>query len=66
MPRHVVEKWGSRHAGAGSMDFPARGGRLPVDLFTLERGIWASLKQWGPAVVTEGVRDDTALTASLG
>ncbi|MBS7696807.1 MAG: GNAT family N-acetyltransferase [Chelatococcus sp.] len=64
--RHVLEKCGFHHDGAGFRDFPARGGRLPVDLFTLERGIWASLKRWGPAVVVEGVRNDTALTAPLG
>ncbi|MFC7395656.1 GNAT family N-acetyltransferase [Chelatococcus sp. GCM10030263] len=52
--RRVLEKCGFRHDGAGFMDFPARGGRLPVDLFTLERGIWASLKQWTPAVITAG------------
>jgi RimJ/RimL family protein N-acetyltransferase len=52
--RHVLEKCGFRHDGAGFMDFPARGGRLPVDLFTLERCIWASLKQWTPAVITGG------------
>lgn len=63
--RRVLEKCGFRQDGAGFMDFPARGGRLPVDLFTLERGIWASLKQWMPAVVIEGVRDDTATTAPV-
>lgn len=44
--RRVLEKCGFQHEGAGFADFPARGGRLPVDRFRLDRKTWASLKSW--------------------
>ena len=38
--RRVLEKCGFAYQGAALMEFPARGGLFPVDLFLLARRVW--------------------------
>ena len=45
--RHVLEKCGFQWTGVGLCRIRAIHSSAPVDLFRLERGIWASLKSWG-------------------
>jgi RimJ/RimL family protein N-acetyltransferase len=47
--RRVLEKCGFRHEGSAMKLLPARGGMVPLDLFTLERKTWEALSQWGRA-----------------
>jgi RimJ/RimL family protein N-acetyltransferase len=46
--RRVLEKCGFQWNGVGLCRIRAIGSSVPVDRFRLERGIWASLKSWGP------------------
>ncbi len=46
--RHVLEKCGFQWTGVGLCRIRAIQSSAPVDRFRLERGIWASLKSWGP------------------
>jgi hypothetical protein len=43
------------------MDFPARGGALPVDRFVLERRAWAGLKPWTDSGLVPHQRRDEPL-----
>jgi RimJ/RimL family protein N-acetyltransferase len=45
--RRVLEKCGFQWTGVGLCRIRAIHSSAPVDLFRLERGIWASLKSWG-------------------
>src|SRR3974390_2952184 len=45
--RRVLEKCGFQWTGVGLCRIRAIHSSAPVDLFPLERGIWASLKSWG-------------------
>jgi RimJ/RimL family protein N-acetyltransferase len=44
--RNVIEKCGFQFVGSDMADAPARGGRVSVDRFRLQRSTWASLKSW--------------------
>ena len=46
--RRVLEKCGFQWTGVGLCRIRAIGSSVPVDRFRLERGIWTSLKSWGP------------------
>src|SRR5882724_2011601 len=46
--RRVLEKCGFQWNGVGLCRIRAIGSSVPVDRFRLERGIWTSLKSWGP------------------
>jgi RimJ/RimL family protein N-acetyltransferase len=46
--RRVLEKCGFQWTGVGLCRIRALGSSVPVDRFRLERGIWTSLKSWGP------------------
>ena len=46
--RRVLEKCGFQWNGVGLCRIRAIGSSVPVDRFRLERGIWTSLKNWGP------------------
>jgi RimJ/RimL family protein N-acetyltransferase len=45
--RHVLEKCGFQWTGVELHRFLALGSSTPVDLLKLERGVWASIKNWG-------------------
>lgn len=45
--RRVLEKCGFQWTGVGLYRIRALASSAPVDRFRLERGIWASLKNWG-------------------
>lgn len=45
--RRVLEKCGFAYQGSGLREFPARGGRFPVDFFGLDRRAFESIKGWG-------------------
>ena len=45
--RRILEKCGFQWTGVGLCRIRAIHSSAPVDLFRLERGIWASLKSWG-------------------
>jgi RimJ/RimL family protein N-acetyltransferase len=47
--RRVLEKCGFQWTGVGLYRIRAIQSSAPLDLFRLERGIWASLKSWGAA-----------------
>jgi RimJ/RimL family protein N-acetyltransferase len=44
--RKVIEKCGFQFVGSDMAEAPARGGRVAVDRFRLQRSTWASLKSW--------------------
>jgi RimJ/RimL family protein N-acetyltransferase len=46
--RRVLEKCGFQWTGVGLYRIRALSSSAPIDRFRLERGIWASLKSWGP------------------
>ncbi len=46
--RRVLEKCGFQWTGVGLCRIRALASSAPIDRFRLERGIWASLKSWGP------------------
>ena len=46
--RRVLEKCGFQWTGVGLYRIRALASSAPIDRFRLERGIWASLKSWGP------------------
>jgi RimJ/RimL family protein N-acetyltransferase len=46
--RRVLEKCGFQWTGVGLYRIQALASSAPIDRFRLERGIWASLKSWGP------------------
>ena len=46
--RRVLEKCGFQWTGVGLCRIRAIGSSVPVDRFRLERGIWTSLRSWGP------------------
>jgi RimJ/RimL family protein N-acetyltransferase len=46
--RRVLEKCGFQWTGVGLYRIRALASSAPIDRFRLERGIWASLKNWGP------------------
>lgn len=46
--RRLLEKCGFQWTGVGLCRIRALGSSTPIDRFRLERGIWASLKSWGP------------------
>lgn len=46
--RRVLEKCGFQWTGVGLHRIRALGSSAPIDRFRLDRGIWASLKSWGP------------------
>lgn len=46
--RRVLEKCGFQWTGVGLCRVRALASSVPIDRFRLERGIWASLKSWGP------------------
>ena len=46
--RRVLEKCGFQWTGVGLCRIRAIGSSVPVDRFRLDRGIWMSLKSWGP------------------
>jgi RimJ/RimL family protein N-acetyltransferase len=46
--RRVLEKCGFQWTGAGLCRVRALASSVPVDRFRLDRGLWASLKSWGP------------------
>lgn len=45
--RHVLEKCGFQWTGVELHRFLALGSSTPVDRLKLERGVWASIKNWG-------------------
>jgi RimJ/RimL family protein N-acetyltransferase len=45
--RRVLEKCGFQWTGVGLYRIRALNSSAPVDLFRLDRGLWASLKAWG-------------------
>ena len=45
--RRLLEKCGFQWTGVGLCRIRALNSSAPIDRFRLERGIWASLKQWG-------------------
>lgn len=45
--RRILEKCGFQWSGVGLCRVKALGASVPVDRFQLDRGIWASLRQWG-------------------
>jgi RimJ/RimL family protein N-acetyltransferase len=46
--RRVLEKCGFQWTGVALYRIQALASSAPIDRFRLERGIWASLKSWGP------------------
>ncbi len=46
--RRVLEKCGFQWTGVGLYRIRALKSSAPIDRFRLDRGIWASLKAWGP------------------
>jgi len=46
--RRVLEKCGFQWTGVGLYRIRALASSAPIDRFRLDRGIWASLKSWGP------------------
>jgi RimJ/RimL family protein N-acetyltransferase len=46
--RRVLEKCGFQWTGVGLYRIRALASSAPIDRFQLDRGIWASLKSWGP------------------
>jgi len=44
--KRVLEKCGFTHSGIGMSPSAALGGSQPVDTFTLDQKVWASLKGW--------------------
>ncbi len=44
--RNVIEKCGFQFVSSDMADAPARGGRVAVDRFRLQRSTWSSLKSW--------------------
>jgi len=46
--RRVLEKCGFQWTGAGLQRIRAIASSAPVDRFRLDRGLWLSLKSWGP------------------
>lgn len=46
--RRVLEKCGFQWTGVGLYRIQALASSAPIDRFRLDRGIWASLKSWGP------------------
>ena len=46
--RRVLEKCGFQWTGVGLYRIRALNSSAPIDRFRLDRGIWASLKSWGP------------------
>jgi RimJ/RimL family protein N-acetyltransferase len=45
--RRVLEKCGFQWTGAGLLRIRALNSSAPIDRFRLDRGLWASLKNWG-------------------
>jgi len=45
--RRVLMKCGFQFAGSGMCDSAVLSGPVPVEVFALERSVWASLKRWG-------------------
>jgi len=45
--RRVLEKCGFQWSGAGLLRIRAIASSAPIDRFRLDRGLWASLKNWG-------------------
>jgi RimJ/RimL family protein N-acetyltransferase len=45
--RRVLEKCGFQWTGVGLYRIRALGSSAPIDRFRLDRGLWASLKNWG-------------------